>query len=70
MTAHRLVFCRDCKHFRSGFSDHWYEHCAVERQKPTKRTATYYRPDQPLDPLTPAEKNAKNDCPDFKAVPR
>ncbi len=70
MKRKKLVFCRDCQHYQSGLSDSAHEHCLIEQKKPIRRFATYYRPDQPRDPIGPWEKNGWNDCQDFKAVTR
>ena len=70
MTRKKPVFCINCQHYRTGFSDHTYEYCIIEQKKPIRYVATYYRHNQPVDPLSPREKNAKNNCPDYEAVER
>lgn len=67
--AELRVYCERCRHFRSGFSDRPYEHCAVETAKPMQTVRTYLRPDSPVPYVLPAEKNRRNDCPDYEALP-
>jgi len=54
------IYCKRCQHFSSGVSDRYYEHCAKAK---VSKVFTYYDIIEQRE--LPANKNAKNDCPDF-----
>lgn len=61
------VFCAQCEHYISGYSDQPYEYCAVAR---SPGQAMNYLHVYDVDPPTPAEKNARNNCADYQAIIR
>ena len=58
------VYCQNCQHYKSGYSNRHYEFCAVAKAQPG--TFDTYRSPMPYSTPTPQEKNVHNDCTDFK----
>ena len=60
------VFCGYCVHYASGYSDREYEHCAKAK---TRNVTTQNHRERRTTAVaeTPAEKNAGNDCREFKS---
>jgi hypothetical protein len=65
------VFCGQCQHYMWSDAAIVYEGCAAEKRETVFLPRTYLRPEHygtdPTPVRTPAEKNAHNDCPDWKA---
>lgn len=58
------VFCSNCRHFKAGYSHVEYEYCDVSQSPGTQ--ATYYSRRVAIPAPEPKEKNANNDCKDYK----
>lgn len=58
------VYCCNCQHYVAGFSDRSFERCEVAKA-PEGFIDTYLER-KALPVPAPSQKNANNDCPDWR----
>ena len=55
----KSVYCRDCKHYRAGFSDRHFDFCAEAKE--IWIVGNYLAPGC-VRAMKPSEQNSKNHC--------